>query len=339
MYNRRAMNFEHLYGSHRNYVIRSLQQLFNQKPIDLETESIYLSTLDFSETTCQSLSSMANAIYSNRRLIAPNTYAVKLSKYSFCVYDGTLRILLADDFLTILESLLENAFNQNDKNTLDNVISFIHDELDYFQIGSPMLIKLYRLEEERAYLKMLEGIYTGDDEEAKLYRSYMEEVETEFNKTLRTLDKNTSYTVKVWLLRELYYFHSSLEGCDSSTSFVDAYRSLRTGDESKFREIMDMNNIDHFGYTNPDIYLNAVRTYNSAIKLPPLARFNILLNLSHCNGTMATKYIKCRSKDMKRNMNGVIDFLDGLSNGQYTKDIPYKIYKTLGVLPKWFVAN
>ena len=123
----------------------------------------------------------------------------------------------------------------------------------------------------------------------------------------------------------------------TKADFIESYKSLFHGNEKIFRQKTEDNNISCFGCTNPDTYLNAVRTYNSARNIPKLARFNILLNLSHCNGTMATKYIKVRNKDLLPGMNSVIDFLDGLSDGLYTKDIPYLIYKETGVLPRWFI--
>jgi hypothetical protein len=333
----RMMNFEHLAGIHRQYVERKLRQRFLGLEVNLLEELDFVSKNNLSTDTTKNLSDMADAIYSVRARVKDEDYAVKLSNYTYCLFSkGTLEILPADIFLVKLEKLLDEAFDDGNRAAVESIISFIHERVEYFQIGSPLLIKLYRLEETRAHLFGMSDLFLREDN--SLYKSYAEEIETSFNQTLNVLEKNTSHTVRVWLLRELYYFHSAISECSTNQEFLDAYKALKSGDEMKFRGIMYDNNIDSFGCTNPDIYLNAWKTFRIASTLPKLAKFNALLNLSHCNGTMATKYIRVRHQDMKKHMNNVIDFLDGLSNGEYTKDIPYQIYKRLGVLPKWFVA-
>lgn len=335
MRERRQMEYGCLVGVHKMFVERKLFQCLSGQPIDIVEEIEFIKKNSLSTATCKELTSLATYLANTKCRLNKSTYVIKLSEYIFAVYDSKLSILPADKLVARLETMLEEAFTEHDKNTVDNIICYIHDYLQYFQIGSAMLVKMYRLEEKMAYLNVLKPLFKDND---TLFKYYYERTKRDYEKTLKTLVKNTAYTVRTWLLRELFYFHNSLENCEKY-DFINAYKALFHGKDDDFYRIVETNNIDYFGCTNPKTYLNAAHTYYSARNLPALAKFNILLNLSHCNGTMATKYIRVRDCDLLPGMYSVIDFLDGLSDGKYSKDVPYKIYKELGVKPQWFVRH
>lgn len=328
--------FALLVGTHRKFVVRKIKQLFSGEAVSLEEEVEILKKFNFNPVTTRTLTNLATSIYHSKVKLKNGVFALKLDSFIYLLHHkGKTSFLNANEFVVELENLIKEAVLEYDEAFLSEIIHFIHNYLEYFPIGSAKLIKLYRTEALHSNIELLKNVFSEDD---ILFKTFYGKAKEDFSRTLSVLEKDMTFTVRVWLLRELYYFYSHLSGLEKD-DFIESYRSLITGNEQSFRNVTENNGLTHFGCTNPDTYLTAVRTFNATKSVPPLVRFNILLNLSHCNGTMATKCIRVRPKDLKPGINSVIEFLDKLSEGAYTKDIPYLIYKELGVLPHWFIGK
>lgn len=244
-------------------------------------------------------------------------------------------------------------FFESEVNSLEGEPLFsieeIHNNLEYFKISQPELIKYYELEYKLALINMSKNMGYSID------RHYTKYVEVTFNQLLNKLYKRLIATIEVWLLRELYYMHTSIvdvckqysvysEICGSSdicgpgcqhykcnfsyTKIKNFFRIIYYGikedlDSSIYVEAESNNSGE--GSTSISTYQNILSIFKASAKMNTQSRFNILLNLAHNNGCMVDKLID------EINGKTAEDILVELTNGYVEDKIRKEFYKETGI--------
>ena len=265
-------------------------------------------------------------------------WLTKLNKFNWLMADLSgkpcVKQINMDQALVLFENLISETIEHKDLNGLEEVICYIHNAVPYFSTRSDLFIKFYRYETYNAYAQQYAFTYVPTKTEEDIIKLNTDKL----NDVTDILVRNTTKTVRVWLLRELYYMLSPLS-CLSDTDKLLALKGLWTGKSDFFFDFISKADNDdnergirNFGCTNPHIYFGVHKAFNESLKLPKAARFNALLNVAHCNGTMSTKFINL-SKNECMECRDENDFLNKLSEGYYCKDIKRMLCKDLNISP------
>lgn len=219
------------------------------------------------------------------------------------------RKLLYEGFKIELDKCIKNRYD------IHNVICNIHEELEYGKVDFKDILEYYKLEYIMAQISLLssKGIMLNTN----LVKYY----ENLFKEKLEHMLKEIDLCVKVWFLRELYYFYDNLNGAKryytSLSEGEDDWYDLSESEASHLEEYTDLDIYSFIEglYTNKkelldeytdcikeqaedyssctciQTYFDMIGYYENSFKLNPQARFNYLLNIAHNNGIMATKFI------------------------------------------------
>lgn len=212
------------------------------------------------------------------------------------------RLSLYNKYKNELEELFANG------NRINKVINDLHDKLQYGQVDFKDILDYYHLEYIVAQIDMLEG--KGIVLNPHIVNYYKERFKNRLDQMLKEID----LCLKVWFLRELYYVLDNLNGTISEAEdecneeeHSEYYEQFLDVDTNKFIKLMYYNKQEEFNKTYSDAliekaetfyegssvegYFQTIKYYLNSFKLNPQSRFNYLLNVSHNNGIMATKFI------------------------------------------------
>ena len=257
-------------------------------------------------------------------------WAVSINKYCFLLGNyqtKTVRKVKMPEMLHALEKTIRVLSAKGDLDGMKALICFIHNNIPYFTTRSDLFVEYYRLEAYNACISQLEYKYSLSDAEHSIAKSN----KAKLDEIIDRLTKNTTKTVRVWLLRELYYMLNPLCSYLEPEDQLKALTYLIDGNSKSFFSMFDKERQRSFGCTNPLIYFGVHKAFNQALCLPKAARFNALLNVAHCNGTMSSKFIQLSKNEYAHGSEN--DFLNRLSDGEYTKDIPLMVARDLGISP------
>lgn len=259
--------------------------------------------------------------------IANKVWIVPISSYSYLFADLTkepnLKKIKQDEAIIILENLLRHFMDNKDLSSLKTTINFIHNYLRYFTTKSDLFVEYYQKELYNAYAESLRLNFGVSKTEEQIIRFNKERL----NEVTELLTRNTVKTVRVWLMRELYYMVNAMEQYLAEQEELIALKALFDGNKVLFDKILGKHRERSFGCTNPEIYFGVVRDFHNALQLPKAAQFNALLNIAHCNGNMSSKFIKV-SDNYSPN-----EFLTRLSDGKYTQGVKSLFCKDLDISP------
>lgn len=229
------------------------------------------------------------------------------------------------DQKTYLSFISREMDNKLKEKNVCGLLNSIHNTLFYFGVRSSLILKYYKYE----YLLGL--LSHAQFKSYSLDENIIKFVKEEFNKTLNVIHTNMVKTIEVWLLRELYYFKDELENyIHDPKELSETIGTLYKGDKDAFKKIMVEKDIPSFSGTNEEIYFNVRDIFHKSFNLDKKAQFNILLSLSHCNGSMATKYVKLNDSDQYKYRHSdtpQVTFLSDLSNNCFKPEVDVYFYK------------
>lgn len=239
-----------------------------------------------------------------------------------------IEIYKINNSMSVIEKLTQlDLLNYIEKNITKDYIRYIclaNKTLEYFSVNPKSVEEYYKLE----YLLALFNLC--DCKGIEYDKSIKNIIQDEYNSILSCLNANMINTIRVWLIRELYYY----DEFDYSPSRNKLLNCLLKDNKKKFKSSRIVKSISSFTETNPEVYFNVFDTFKKSFSLSPSAQFNILLNLCHCNGDMSSKFINTeliKSNIFENNSDITRRFLNDLSNRNlyYNKDF----YKLTGVNP------
>lgn len=239
-----------------------------------------------------------------------------------------IEIYKINSSMSVIEKLTQlDLVKHIEKNITKDYMRYIclaNKILEYFSVNPESVEEYYKLE----YLLALFNLC--DCRGIEYDKTIKDIIQQEYNNILSYLNTNMINTIRVWLIRELYYF----DEFDYSPSGKKLLNYLVTGNKEKFMSSYIVKSISSFKETNPEVYFNVFNTFKKTFSLSPSAQFNVLLNLCHCNGDMSSKFIDTetiKSNVFDNDSDITRKFLNELSNKNlyYNKDF----YKLTGINP------
>lgn len=324
--------FSNLYNKrYEKYILDSLKaELFNI-PIPITEELAWIKEMGEDRSA---VLTVKDGLKSQSVNLGNQYWIVNTNGYNFIVANlqsqPNIEKVGIDKIIPIFDRLLKYFMTNGELENLLELIHYIHYRLNYFTTRSSLFVEYYQEELYNAYASYIENNLAISEYEEKILKVNRDKLE----KTTELLTRNIINTVKVWLMRELYYMVSPLSSL-SREDQLQLLKYLYFGNKIQFWNLIDK--IDEgrnrsFGCTNPHIYFDVIKNFKNALRLPKQAMFNAILNIAHCNGSMSSKFIKL-PKDATYSEN---DFLTDLTNGKYTRDIKCCVAKDLGISPLLF---
>lgn len=326
-------SFSNLYNKrYETYVLNSLKAELFGLTIPITEEFAWIKEMGEDRAA---ILSVKDGLKNNAINLGGKYWVVNTNGYNFIVAnlekEPNIEKVGIDKIILIFDNLLKSFMLDGDLESLLSLIHYIHYRLNYFTTRSSLFVEYYQEELYNAYASYIVQNLAISKYEENILKLNKDKLE----KTTDLLTRNIVNTVKVWLMRELYYMVSPLSDLSNSDQLF-LFKCLYFGKKEQFWNKISTLSEDRrdrsFGCTNPNIYFDVIKNFKAALLLPKQAMFNAILNIAHCNGSMSSKFIKLPADaDYSEN-----EFLTNLSNGKYTTDVKRCVSRDLDISPLLF---